>query len=351
MKRKYRDFSFMADQKTGVSLADVAQKAAVDPSTASRALAGDLNHRISEKTRKRVIEAARLLGYRPNPLARGLRTARSNLLGIIVPQLDNPVYAQMIMGAEAAVREAGYALLIMHVGEDESSMDAIDRLIGTSRVDGLLFSSLDDDVSLAPVLKHAGVPSVVLNRRVEGVSNCVSLDTYRASKTAMEYLIKLGHTRIAHLAGRPGAAGAKDRMKGYRDALRTAGLKFDSNLVATAGYTAEGGEKAMDEVLRKAKNLPTAVFPVTLQAAAGALKALRAHKLAVPRDMSIVTLHDSIMAEVLDPPITTVRLPAQRMGYVAAKGLIDLIEGRVQQVFSVLEPLELVTRSSAVPPR
>lgn len=333
------------------SLADVARKAGVDASTASRALSGDGAHRISDATRKRIASAARALGYRPNLLARALRKARSNSLGLVVPQLDNPVYAQMIMGAEAAARERGYALLIVHVGENESGMEAIDRLTRTSRVDGLLFSSLDDEAVLAPALRRAGVPSVVLNRRARGAPNCVSLDTRSAAVTAVAHLIGLGHRRIAHLTGRPGAAGAKDRLDGYRDALRAAGLRFDPRLVASGGYSAEAGERAMHDVLSRGAPRPTAVFAATLLAAAGALKALRAHALQVPRDLSIATLHDSIVAEVLDPPLTTVRLPTQRMGYEAAKGLIDLIEGRVKRVFRVLAPLELAVRSSATPPR
>ena len=305
----------MGSVRSRVSLADVALRAGVDASTASRALGSDLSHRMSDETRQRVVDAARELGYRPNLLARALRMARSKLLGIVVPQLDNPVYAQMIVGAESAARERGYGLLIVHVGADESSLEAIQRLTDTSRVDGLLFSSFDDEAVIGPALKRAGVPSVVLNRRARGADNCVSLDTKSAAVTAVQHLIGLGHKRIAHLTGRPGAAGARDRLEGYRQAMQQAGLPLDPHLVAAGGYTAESGEKAMAEILKQANPRPTAVFPATLQAAAGALKALRAHGLTVPRDISIVTLHDSIMAEVLDPPMTTVRLPTHRMGY------------------------------------
>jgi len=328
----------------------VARRAGVDTSTASRALAGDARHRMSEATRARVLSAARKLGYRPNLLARALRTARSNSLGIVVPQLDNPVYAQMISGAEAAARERGYALLIVHVGEAESGVTAIERLTRTNHVDGLLVSSFDHESVLAPALRHAKVPSVVLNRRAAGVANCVSLDTRRAARKAVAHLLELGHRRIAHLTGRPGGAGTRDRIAGYRGALESAGVGFDPRLVAAAGFSAEGGERAMRAVLRSARPRPTAVFVATLLAAAGALKALRAARIAVPGDISIVTLHDSIIAEVLDPPMTTVRLPTRRMGYEAARGLVDLIEGRARRVARVLAPLELVVRGSAAPP-
>lgn len=340
-----------AARKSTVSLADVARRARVDTSTASRALAGDTRHRMGDATRQRVLSAARKLGYRPNLLARALRTAHSNSLGIIVPQLDNPVYAQMISGAEAAARERGYALLIVHVGEDESGVDAMEQLARTNHVDGLLVSSLDDESMLVPALRRAPVPTVVLNRRAAGIANCVSLDTHRAALQAVNHLLALGHRRIAHLAGRPGGAGTRDRIAGYREALKSAGIRFDPSLVAVGGFTAEGGERAMREVLQVANTRPTAVFVATLLAAAGALKALRTARIAVPEDMSLVTLHDSIIAEVLDPPLTTVRLPTQQMGYEAVCGLVDLIEGRARRINRVLPPQELTVRGSAVPPR
>jgi len=334
-----------------VSLADVARRAKVDPSTASRALAGGTGHRMREETRRRVVDAARALGYRPNLMARALRTARSCSLGIVVPQLDNPVYGQMIMGAEAAARERGYALLIVHVRQAESGIQAIERLARMNRVDGVLVSSLDDEATLAPALKRAGIPSVVLNRRAAGVANCVLLDTRKAAALAVRHLVQLGHRRIAHLAGLPGGAGAEDRLAGYRDVLAATGIRFDSRLVQVGGYSAEGGERAMRDVLRRVSPPPTAVFAATMISAAGAMKALRSSGLAVPRDVSVIALHDSVLAEMLEPPLTTVRLPTQDMGYEAARGLVDLIEGRISKVSRILPPLELAVRGSVAPPR
>lgn len=304
-----------------------------------------------DDTRARVADAARALGYRPNLMARALRTARSHSLGIVVPQLDNPVFAQMIMGAEAAARERGYALLIVHVGEKESGIHAIERLTRMNRVDGVLVSSLDDEAALGPALKRAGIPSVVLNRRAAGVANCVLLDTRKAAVLAVRHLVQLGHRRIAHLAGLPGGAGAQDRLAGYRDVLAASGIRFDARMVHVGGYSAEGGERAMRDVLRRVNPPPTAVFAATLMSAAGAMKALRGSGLSVPRDVSVIALHDGVLAEMLEPPLTTVRLPTQDMGYEAARGLVDLIEGRIARVSRVLPPQELAVRGSVVPPR
>lgn len=333
------------------SLTDVARRAGVDTSTASRALAGDLQHRMRDDTRARVVEAARELGYRPNLMARALRTARSHSLGIVVPQLDNPVFAQIIMGAEAAARERGYALLIVHVGEKENGIQAIERLTRMNRVDGLLVSSLDDEAALVRALKRAGVPAVVVNRRAAGAANCVLLDTRKAAALAVRHLVQLGHRRIAHLAGLPGGAGAQDRLAGYRDVLAASGIRFDARMVQVGGYSAEGGARAMRDVLRRVNPPPTAVFAATLMSAAGAMKALRASGLAVPREVSVIALHDGVLAEMLEPALTTVRLPTQDMGYEAARGLVDLIEGRIAKISRLLPPLELAVRDSVAPPR
>jgi len=337
--------------RRAASLADVAHKAGVDSSTVSRVLNGDTGHRTRPETRARIEKAARSLGYRPNLVARALRTARSFSLGITVPQLDNPVFPQMIVGAEAAAREQGYALLIAHVAEHEDGGQAFERLARQNCVDGLLVATLDDDRALAPALRRTGIPYVILNRRAAGVRNCIQLDTRAAARLATSHLIQLGHKRIAHLAGRAGGGNANDRLAGYRDALKSAGLRFDPRLVHVAGYTAEGGARAMRDVLRCVNPLPTAVFAATLLSAAGAMTALRAAGLQVPLDVSVVGLHDAVLAEVLDPPLTTVRLPAQEMGYEAARGLIDLIEGRQARVERVLAPSELVVRGSAAKPR
>ncbi|MCW5624477.1 MAG: LacI family DNA-binding transcriptional regulator [Burkholderiales bacterium] len=331
------------------SLADVARLAGVDTSTASRVLNADRNHRMRPETRERVTEAAKTLGYSPNPLARALRTARSFSLGIAVPQLVSPVFEQIIAGAQAAARERGYGLLIAHV--PENGAEAFEQLTAANRVDGLLAASLDDDKALGPALENTGVPFVVLNRKAAGITNCIVLDTRAAAYLAVQHLTALGHRRIAHLAGRAGGYNANDRLAGYQDALAAAGIAMDPPLIQNAGYTVEGGAAAMQAILARSDRPPTAVFAATLLSAAGAMSTLRDAGLDVPKDVSIISLHDGILAEVMNPALTTVRLPAREMGYEGTTALIDLIDGRRDNVARVLDQNELVIRRSTAPPR
>lgn len=332
------------------TLADVARAAGVDASTVSRVL-NARGHRIAQATRERVVEAARELGYQPNPIARGLRTARTYTLGIVVPQLDNPVFPQIIMGAEAAARERGYSLLISHVDDLDSAAQAYQRLARLSRVDGLLAATNEQEGQLARALAATGLPFVVLNRKLRGVEHHVAFDSHAASRMATEHLLALGHRRIAHLAGRAVGYNGVRRLAGYRAALQAAGVEFRTELVVSAGYTFEGGELAMRELLR-VRPRPTGIVAATMLAAAGAMKVLHSERIAIPEDVSIVAIHDAAIADMLYPPLTTVRLPLREMGAISVRGLIDLIERKTAVVSATLAPEHVVVRASSVsPPR
>ncbi|MGA1317185.1 MAG: LacI family DNA-binding transcriptional regulator [Rubrivivax sp.] len=328
-----------------VTLSDVAKVAEVDTSTASRVLNGDPAHRAGPLTRERVLAAAKALGYQPNPLARGLRTARSSTLGIAVPQLENPVFPEIILGAETAARERGHALLISH--SDDAAGDArhYEHLARVSRVDGLLVATLEDDKRLARSLARTAVPFVVLNRKLIDGGNHVVFDSFAAARMATEHLLALGHRRIAHLAGSATGYNGVRRLAGYRTALEAAGLAFDANLVSEAGYTFAGGEQALNSLLDRGQP-PTGLVAATVLAAAGALKGLHARRIRVPQDLSIVAIHDAAIAEMLHPPLTTVRLPLREMGARATHALIDLIERKAQAVACELAPEGLVLRES-----
>ena len=335
----------MADLKHA-TLADVAAAAGVDPSTASRVLNADTAQRVGEATRKRVLDCAKKLGYQPNALARGLRSARSSTLAIAVPQLENPVFPEIILGAEKAARARGYALLISHCEGTGSDTSVYEQLAKVSRVDGLLVATLEEETALARLLAKSSLPYVVLNRRLAGVANFVVFDNFAAARVATEHLLALGHRRIGHLAGRDSGYNGRERLAGYRAALEAAGIAFDPALVAAAGYTFEGGQLATREMFGS-RPWPQAVVAATLLTAAGALRELHAQHIRVPQDVSIVSIHDAAIAEMLEPRLSTVRLPLQEMGARAADGLIDLIEKKVTRVQHVLSHERLVVRESA----
>jgi LacI family transcriptional regulator len=330
------------------TLADVAAAAGVDRSTASRVLNSDAAQRVGADTRKRVLDCAKQLGYQPNALARGLRSARSYTLAITVPQLENPVFPEIIFGAEKAAQARGYALLISHSEGTGSDVSAYEQLAKVSRVDGLLVATLEEETALARSLAKSTLPCVVLNRRLAGVANFVVFDSFAAARVATEHLLSLGHRRIGHLSGRDRGYNSRERLAGYRAALESAGITFDPALVAPAGYTFEGGQQATRELFAR-RVRPTGLVAATLLTAAGALRALHAQKIRVPEEVSVVSIHDAAIAEMLEPRLSTVGLPLQEMGARAADGLIDLIENKTQRVEHVLAHERLVVRESTGP--
>jgi LacI family transcriptional regulator len=329
------------------TLIDVAREAGVDVSTASRVLRGETSQRIREETKARIFQAAETLRYRPNLVARALRTATTYTLGIIVPQLDNPVFASAIRGAEQAATDEGYSLLISHRAPGQTAT-TIANLSQVNRVDGLLVASLDDDEILRSDLNVADVPYVLLNRMLSGAALAVVLDSRAAARQATEHLIALGHRRIAHLGGRSGGFNAGERLAGYNDALEHAGIAYDARLVRAAGYTFEGGCKAMYALLEDA---PTAVMAATLVSAAGAMSVLHAHGLAIPADISVISVHDAAVAKMLYPALSTVGMPTEEMGHVAATLLIRLLRGETPDKVAALPPSGLVLRDSTAPPK
>ncbi|MFG1464714.1 LacI family DNA-binding transcriptional regulator [Xanthobacter sp. DSM 24535] len=328
-----------------VTLADVARVAGVDMSTASRVLRGEATQRVREETRARILKVAEEMQYLANPLARGLRTARTYTLGILVPQLDNPVFASAIRGAELAAADLGYSLLISH-REPGAAASTIAKLSQMNRVDGLLVASLDDDAVLRTDLKAAQVPYVLLNRTLPGAPLSVVLDSRAAARTAVEHLVELGHRRIAHLAGRAGGFNAAERQQGYREGLEAAGIVYDPALVAVAGYTAEGGMAAMRDLLAQR---PTAVLAATLVSAAGAMVVLHEQGIRIPEDVSVLGLHDAPVARMLYPALTTVMMPTEEMGRVAASLLIRSLNGEAPEAVPPLPPGALMPRASTGP--
>lgn len=326
-------------------LTDVARMAGVDVSTVSRVLRGEETQRIRSETRERILESARKLNYSPNTLAQSLRTSRTRTIGLVVPQLDNPVFPSAIRGAEKAAIRHGYSLLIAH--REAGSTDAVyHRLSHGNRVDGLVVASLDDDQLLREELEGARIPFVLLNRKLAGHALSVVLDSRAAASIAVDHLAGMGHQRIAHLAGRPGGFNAGERLAGYRDGLKRHGIAFDPALVAVAGYTAEGGAAAMRSLLARQ---PTAVLGATLVTAAGAMAVLHEAGLQIPQDVSVIGLHDAPVATMLYPPLTSVKMPTELMGELAADLLIALVNGAVPQPIAPLPPDGLVVRGSTGP--
>lgn len=330
-----------------VTLNDVALQAGVDRSVVSRVINEDPKLNVRPETRQRVRETIERLGYRPNVAARSLRTARAYMFGLLIPEFANPVYAEIIKGAEQAAGKLGYGLMTASSSGVQLGLRHYLDLLGQGRVDGLLFAGEESGHELAQ-LRTSDVPWVLVNRRLAGSHRYVVLDDERGSRLAVEHLVSLGHRRIAHLAGPEGADTGRRRRAGYLAAMQDAGLQVRPEFIAHADYTPAGGAAALASLL-SGPNPPTAVFVANVASAVGALHAAHALGVSVPTGLSVIAVHDMPLASHLVPGLTTVRMPLEELGRRALELLA--CRGPDEQITEVVtEPVDLVVRESTSAP-
>lgn len=332
-----------------VRLVDVAHRAGVGTSIASRVLNGDPTVSIRPETRERILEAARELNYRPNAFARGLKLARTMTLGMVIPNLAHPVNAEIIRGAERRAASVGYVMLLADAEEFHQAGEAFRRLLLERRVDGLLIASASTTEEVLRDLAREALPFVIVNRRVRGVGPSITVDDARGMELAVEHLVSIGHRRIGHVTGPADADTARRRLEGFRSGMRSAGLQVRSALIAEARFDEEGGFRAMGQLL-SVKPRPTAVTVWSLAAAVGALAAARRAGVDLPRELSVIAFHDAPIAAYLDPPLTTVRMPLRELAETSVDCLLRLVEGQTIENVVIRTPPELIQRASAVPP-
>ena len=253
---------------------------------------------------------------------------------------------EAIIGAEIEARSRGFALLVSYDKGD--GREIISDISRSSIIEGVIIASFDDDNRLRQVLNSTDLPHVVLNRHLAGDENCVAIDTQHAARIGVEHLIAMGHRRIGHLAGRLGRFNGDMRRRGWEEAMIAAGLDHGEHLVVQAGYSPDEVPAAVDKLLAVGV---TAIHAATLLTAAAAIARLHERDIRVPEEVSVVTMHDDLLARVVYPQVTTVALPSQEMGRAAARRLIDLIQdvapdGAQPAGNLLLPPDELIVRAS-----
>lgn len=328
--------------QVAVTIRDVARTAQVSMSTVSRAFT--MPELVREQTRRRVLDAARELGYRPNRAARGLITGQTGNVGVVVPDLTNPFFPSVLQGAQARAQEADYAVFLADTGEDpRNEVELIQTM--AKQVDGVVICSsrlsrgqVDDIVGLTPL--------VFLNRRVRGVP-AVLMDSADGMRQAVDHLAALGHRRCAYLSGPRRSWSNEDRRRG----LRKAAKDHDMDVVELGPFAPwyEAGMQAADLAL--AADV-TAILAFNDLMAVGVLTRLADRGVAVPEEMSVLGFDDIAMAGMCTPPLTTIAMPKKKSGRAAVDLLLSLLAASDTDVegWRAL-PTQLIVRSSTAPPR
>lgn len=324
-----------------VTLEQVAQAAGVSASTVSRILNGSA--RVSTARQLAVQEAIRHLGYRPNPVARGLAGGRTMSIGVVTQTLSSPYYGEALSGIEQALAGAGYMpLFASGMWTEAGERQALAALMAR-RVDGLIvLAGTLDNLALLEYAQR--VPLVVAGRltRQPGLFS-LAFDNRAGARLATQHLLDAGHRCIAHITGSLAHEDGQQRLAGYCDALQAAGVAWEPRRVVTGDFTEPGGQQALEQLLG-ARLGCTAIFAGNDQMAIGAALAMHRHGVRVPQDVSLVGFDDLAPARYAIPPLTTVRLAVYEMGRQAAAAVLDLLQGRPPS--SHLPAPELVVRES-----
>jgi LacI family transcriptional regulator len=332
-------------RKRGATLADVAEVAGVSASTASRALNG--RGELAESTRAAVIEAAARLDFRPSAVARSLRTRTTFTVGFVVPDVASPFYAAALKGAQGALEEAGYRVMLMDSEQSETGEVVALRTLLDQRVDGLLVAT----TGLSPKRFHevtggAETPCVFFDSLVERAgAGSVALDNEPGIRLLVEHLVEHGHERIAILAGSLAETSGAERLRAFRKAMRRHGLALRGSYERHCRWSVESARAASDELLDLAVP-PTAVVASSAELALGCLAACRARGVSLPDELALVCFDDPYFGDLLEPPLTAIGYDPAEVGRVAASLLVEAIQDGEQPYRAVTVPVELVRRRS-----
>jgi LacI family transcriptional regulator len=314
--------------------------------TVSRVVNG--SGRVRPATRLAVEQVIAAVGYVPNGLARALTSRRTGVVALMVPDVGNPFYAPVVRGAERIARRAGFRVIVCN---SESNLAYEGEYIADmlrQRVEGLLIAPVSDE-SRAHLLRleRHGTPFVLIDRTVSGIEcDVVQGDSVGGARRLVEHLISLGHRRIAIIAEATSVSTARDRRRGYQEALEAAGMGLEPQLLCETTVDLAGGYRAMQTLLGLEPR-PTAVFAINNLTAAGAVRAIREHGLAVPEDIALVAFDDIEHVAILWPFLTVMPQAPETFGAIAAQLLMDRIHGRApEQRRVVILPSELIVRES-----
>ncbi len=336
----------MAGQQT---METVAKLANVSIATVSRVINNP--ERVAPATRERVLRAMRQLNYSYNALAGGLSRQRTSTLGVIVPTITNPIFAESTRGIQEFATMQGYSLLIGNSNYEAAEEERLSRIFHQHRVEGLIVTSSHPESPALLELQEAGLPVVLTySSRLRSPLPSVGVDNYAAAAAAVGYLVRLGHRRIAMLAGIFSTSDRSyTRYLGYRAGLAAHDIAADSTLLVEVEYTPEHGKHGLAQLL-DLPDPPTAVFCSNDILAFGALREALDRGLHLPTDLSIIGFDDSPMAAMFHPRLTTVYQPAYAMGWHAGELLFALINGENPTIRTLVLPTELRVRETTGAP-
>ena len=323
---------------------DVAKLASVSIATVSRVL-NDSDHKVSAKTAEKVRRAVEELDYRPNALARALQINRSMTVGVIIPDIANHYYAEIVRGIQDEADKKGYNIILQNTDRSQKRITRSINLLREKAVDGIIFSGgIISGYEPLSVLQEFRERVVVIGRHDVNFP-AVMVDNISGASQAVQHLIDQGHTRIGFIGWADSSTTAADRLSGYKSALAQNRCRFDKNLVREGMLTPQSGYGEAKKLL-SGDQVPTAVFAANDQMAYGVIHAAMEFGLRVPEDLAVVGFDDIPLSSFFVPPLTTVRIPMFLLGTSSMRVLMSLISGKKSQRIKIHKTKLIVRKSS-----
>jgi len=328
------------------TIKDVAREVGVSINTVSRALNGKPD--VSPETRRLVLKTAQRLNYMPNKLARGLRSNKTGIIGVIVADIANPFFSAVVKGMGKAAKGLGYSIILQDTSENYKNEEEAIQIMISEQVDGLLITPVQTEKRSIHMLQESGIPFVLVARYFDDAdTDYVVADDVQGGYLATAHLIEKGHEKIAFINGPPYNSSAIERFQGYKKALEEHDIGLNESLIRNGALTMEDGYTYGKALLMDHDPQPTALFTFSDFVALGAMKAVREVGLRIPEDIAIVGYDDIDFAFCLESPLTTIRFPKREIGEEAISVLEKKIDG--QKCHSNLKiPVELVIRQSSL---
>jgi DNA-binding LacI/PurR family transcriptional regulator len=331
-----------------MNMREIALRAGVSSATVSRVVNGSTL--VKEDTAKRVQKILTATNFIPNPVATTLKYGRSKTYGLIIPDIRNPFYSEFLGEFEEMLAETEHELLVINVQSSTALIKSVRRML-MRQVDGAVLMGSEFDTRDIEALFRHKVPIVTIDRRsVRNGCSDVAIDFEGGFLQGVQHLQKLGHKRIGYIGGSEGLRTSRVRFKAFQSALEKSGLRFYHNLVRSGDYRIKGGEEAILSLMKE-KTPPTALMTANDLTAFGAIRGLHRMGMTVPHDLSIVGLDDVILSDVIQPPLTTIRIPRKRMAEACVRAMDHTKQDVERRGSRYSVAADLVVRESTAPLR
>jgi LacI family transcriptional regulator len=336
-------------KKKEITIYDISRVLNISASTVSRGL--NNNPLVRKEVRRKIIQAANEMGYRPNKFASSLRLKRTRTLGVVIPRIDSHFMSTVISGMEKVAKQEGYQLLISQ-SEESASLEAENiQALFNSRVDGFLvsLSSETKDLDHFQFVFRKDIPILFFDRVFcQNNCICVVIDNFKAGYDATQHLIAQGCRKIACVTGSLSRNVYNDRFRGFKQALSDNSVPYDEDLLIVSDLGYNSGQMIVRELM-KHKTLPDGIFTANDSSASSTICELKKSGFRIPEDIAVVGFNDDPVAKIVEPNLTTVHYPGREMGEVAASTMIKILEGtQIEKVSTIILNSELIVRQSSV---